>query len=313
MNSQKFSFQIKRIVCAITLLLPVTFALAAGGQTFKTPDEAAYALVEATRSNDSEALQALIGDDSGAIVQDGTDPGVVAMRERFVAAADAVLLIQETSADHANLIIGPSAFIYPVPLVKIDGSWSFDTSAGVEELTDRRIGLNELMTMTVLEQLPDLQAEYESVPRNGTDVRQYAQRFLSSPGKQDGLYWDAAEGEAQSPLGPLLEDTNTEVLTIYYGYEYRMLKKQGAAAPGGAYDYLINGNMIAGYAAIAVPATYGDTGIMTFMINRYGVVYQKDLGEQTATLAAEITSYDPDSSWTLARDEITDVETPDGD
>jgi hypothetical protein len=220
-------------------------------------------------------------------------------------------LIEENPPDYVKLIVGPSAFIYPAPLVKMHGVWAFDGAAGAEEMTDRRIGLNELMTITVLEDLPALQAEYESVPRSGSNVRQYAQHFISSTGTQNGLYWEAANGEAQSPLGPQLKGSKVAEITSYYGYHYRMLTRQGAAAPGGAYEYLINGNLLGGYAAIAIPAKYGDTGIMTFMVNRYGTVYQKDFGAQTATLAAAITSYDPDASWRLARDELEDASAAD--
>ncbi|MEZ5463345.1 DUF2950 family protein [Dokdonella sp.] len=307
MKKQEFFIRLTCLATLLVLLLPGAAALAADGKKdFRTPDEAAHALVEAARSNDDELLKTFFGKDAGGIVQDGNDPGVRAAREQFVAAADSVLLIQENSPDNVTLIVGADAFTYPVPLVRNGERWEFDGAAGADELANRRVGLNELMTMTVLEDLPNLQQEYEAVARDGSDVRAYAQKFLSDPGKHNGLYWDAAENEAQSPLGPMLKDVDTRAVSSYYGYNYRMLTSQGDAAPGGAYDYMINGNLIGGFAAIAVPTRYGETGVMTFIVNRYGVVYQKDLGEQSVEAARSITRYNPDSSWTPARDETVE-------
>lgn len=305
MKKPQRSLRLVRLTAMLCLFVPVTAVFAASvQQNFGTPDEAAHALLEAAGANDDDAMAAILGKDSAQIEQKGSDPGVAATRERFVDAANKVLLIQESSPDNAWLIIGPDAFVYPVPLVRKGERWSFDSVAGAEELANRRIGLNELMTMTVLEELPLLQREYEEVPRDGSNVRVYAQRFLSTSGKHDGLYWDAAHGEPQSPLGPMLKDVDTRAATSYYGYTYRMLTSQGAAAPGGAYDYMINGNLIGGFATLAVPVQYGKTGVMTFIVNRYGVVYQKDLGEKSVEVAKAITRYNPDSSWSLAREEI---------
>ncbi|MGB0132375.1 DUF2950 family protein [Dokdonella sp.] len=307
MKKQEFSIRSVRLAILLALIVPAVTAFAADGKKdFNSPDEAANALIEAARSNDDAVLSSLFGKDSARIVQDGKDPGVAAARERFVAAADEVLLIQENTADNVTLLVGADAFTYPVPLIRKGQRWEFDGAAGANELANRRVGLNELMTMTVLEELPLVQEEFESVARDGSNVRTYAQKFLSDPGKHNGLYWEAAENEAQSPLGPMLKDIDTRIATSYYGYNYRMLTRQGAAAPGGAYDYMVNGNMIGGFAAIAVPTRYGETGVMTFIVNRYGMVYQKDLGEQSAEIAKALTSYDPDSSWSLARDEAAE-------
>ena len=308
MKKQELRIRSARLTMVLALLIPAVTALAADDKkNFRTPDEAAEALIEAIRSNDEAMMRSFLGKDADRIVQDGNDPGVVADRERFVAAADEVLLIQENTPSNVTLIVGPNAFTYPVPLVKKGQRWEFDGAAGIQELDDRRVGLNELMTMTVLEELPELQDEYESVARGDSKVRAYAQKFLSEPGKQNGLYWAAESGQPESPLGPMLKEIDATVITSYYGYNYRMLTGQGSAAPGGAYDYLINGNMIAGYAAIAVPAEYGHTGIMTFIVDRYGVVYQKDLGENSIEAAKAITRFDPDSSWSLARDETAET------
>lgn len=308
MKNTQFSIRLASVAALFALLVPATTAFAATAQqSFSTPDEAAHALIEAARAHDNDAMGAILGKDSAVIEQDGNDPGVAAIRDRFVEAADQVLLIQKNTSDNVSLIIGPEAFIYPVPLVRKGKRWSFDSVAGAEELANRRVGLNELMTMTVLEDLPRLQREYEEAPRDGSNIRTYAQTFLSDTGKHNGLYWDAAEGEPQSPLGPMLKGTDTEVPSSYYGYNYRMLTSQGAAAPGGAYDYLVNGNLIGGFAAIAVPYKYGETGIMTFIVNRNGVVYQKDLGADTVEAAKAITSFNPDSGWTLARDVVAET------
>lgn len=304
MKKPQFSIRLFSITALLALLVPVATAFAETTQKdFGTPDEAAHALIEAARANNNDAMATILGKDAAVVEQDGSDPGVLAAREQFVEAADRVLLIQQNSPDNVSLIVGPDAFIYPVPLVREGERWSFDSVAGAQELANRRVGLNELMAMTVLEDLPSLQREYEKASHDGSNVRAYATKFLSDGGKHDGLYWDAAEGQLQSPLGPMLKDVDTHAGTSYYGYNYRMLTGQGAAAPGGAYSYLINGHMVAGFAAISVPLRYGETGVMTFIVNRYGVVYQKDLGKNTAEAAKAITSYNPDSSWTVARDE----------
>lgn len=306
MKKSQNSTRLASIVAMLVLLVPATTVFAATAQKdFATPDEAAHALLEAARTNDNDAMAAILGKDSAEIEQNDNDPGALAIREQFVDAADKVLLIQKNSPDNVFLIVGPEAFIYPVPLVRKEQRWSFDSVAGAAELANRRVGLNELMTMTVLEDLPRLQREYEKTPHDGSDVRAYAQRFLSDGSKHDGLYWVAAQDEPQSPLGPILKDVDTKTATSYYGYNYRMLTSQGAAAPEGAHDYLINGYLIGGFAAIAVPARYGETGVMTFIVNRYGVVYQQDLGEKSVETAKAITSYNPDSSWSPGRGETT--------
>jgi hypothetical protein len=268
---------------------------------FATPDEAALALVDACRRNDSAAITRLYGESHAGVTWDANDPGVEAARAQLAAAADDVLLIEVAGPDRATIVIGKEAFPFPIPLVRSSNGWHFDAAAGAEELADRRIGLNELMTMTALESLVELQSTYEAQPRDDSGVRQYARRFISTPGTQDGLYWESAAGAPPSPLGPMFASTDSGRPDVYYGYRYRMLGAQGANAPGGAYDYLINGRLLGGHAAIAWPDRYGETGVMSFIVNRYGVVYQKDLGPQSSRVAAAIATYDPDGSWTPAR------------
>jgi hypothetical protein len=193
----------------------------------------------------------------------------------------------------------------PIPLVKSGAGWRFDLAAGAEEIINRRIGRNELSAIEVLRFYVDAQRQYAAKPRDGTKVRQFAQNLGSSPGKQDGLYWDAdpVKGEELSPLGPLIKNAASRKSgTPYNGYYYKILKGQGAAAPAGRYSYVINGRMLAGYALIAYPADYGISGVKTFIVNHYGDVYEKDLGANTAQRAAAINEYNPDSTWKAVAD-----------
>ena len=194
-----------------------------------------------------------------------------------------------------TMVVGYEAWPFPIPLVKTDAGWRFDTDAGFEEVLKRRIGENELTAIATLRAYVEAQRQYAAEPRDGTEVRQFAQKVQSSPGKKDGLYWpaDASKGEQPSPGGPEIKDSKTP----YAGYYFKILTAQGAAAPGGKYSYIINGHLIGGFAMIAWPADYGKTGVMTLLVNHYGDVYQKDLGPNTAVLAAGMSEYNPDSSW----------------
>jgi hypothetical protein len=201
-----------------------------------------------------------------------------------------------------------------VPIVKKDGGWFFDTDAGKDELLSRRVGKNELATLPVMRAHVEAQREYASRDHDGDGVLEYAQRLVSSPGKRDGLYWPLDFDGEESPLGPLVAYAQAEVYSPelrdekevergpYHGYYFKILTRQGKHAPGGKYDYVINGNMIGGFAMIAWPADYGGSGVMTFIVNQQGRVYQKDLGPKTSKLASRMKSYDPDPSWTLSPD-----------
>jgi hypothetical protein len=203
-----------------------------------------------------------------------------------------------------------------VPLVKTNGGWYFDTEAGKDELLTRRIGRNELAVMPVMRAYVDAQRDYASLDRDADDVLEYAQRLVSSPGNQDGLYWPPAYQGDESPLGPLVAFASAEGYNPvqaeegkeevergpYQGYLFKILKQQGKHAPGGKYDYVINGNMIGGFALVAWPAEYGDSGIMTFMVNQQGRIYQKDLGAKTSKIVGKMTQYDPDPSWKICPD-----------
>jgi Protein of unknown function (DUF2950) len=284
-----------RLCLALALLASPA---AAAPQPFASPEEAARALVTASRANDTAALRRLIGDEyADAVLGDG-DPGIAARRKQLADAAEERLALRQEGPDRVTLVIGLDAYLFPIPLVRRDGAWQFDGAEGIEEILDRRVGQDELAAISVLRDYVGAQVEYASEPRDGTPVRQFAGRFLSTEGKRDGLYWDAGPNEEPSPFGPLAaERGRARSGTSYYGYHFRILTAQGPHAPGGAYSYVINGKLVAGFAAVAWPADYGKTGVKTFLVNQYGIVYQKDLGPDTATRAAALARYDPDASW----------------
>jgi hypothetical protein len=285
----------------LTLLLAAALPAAlarADAQRFATPEEAARALVEAARASDEAALRRLMGEEHAELVLESDDPAIAERRKRFAEGADARLELRREGDDRAIVVVGPDAYAFPIPLARSDAGWAFDAAEGAEEIVDRTVGQNELAAISVLRDYVEAQRSYAAEPRAGTPVRRFASRFVSTPGKRDGLYWETGDDEAPSPFGPLLAAQATPQRDgTYYGYHYRILTRQGAAAPGGAYSYVINGNLVAGFAAVAWPAEYGRTGVKTFLVNHYGVVYEKDLGERTATTAAGITAYAPDGTW----------------
>jgi hypothetical protein len=271
------------------------------------------ALRSATASADTNALRAIFG--PGA--EDLANPDrVQATNElaNFNSALAEKNHLARSSDAFVILEVGDDLWPFPVPIVKKNGGWYFDTSVGKEELLNRRIGTNELATIPVMRAYVDAQREYASQDRDGSEVLKYAQRLVSSPGKHDGLYWPTDSDGEESPLGPLVayaqaEGYNPELRGEeevergpYHGYCFKILTRQGKHARGGAYNYIINGNMIAGFALIAWPAGYGDTGIMTFIVNQQGRVYQKDLGSNTDHIARKMTEYDPDPTWRLSPD-----------
>ena len=224
--------------------------------------------------------------------------------EHFVASATAMTRIEKDGDDKASLILGREDWPFPIPLVHGASGWTFDAAAGEEEILARRIGRNELGAIDVCHAFVRAQRDYASEDHDGSGVLKYAQRIASSSGKRDGLYWPPVEGEPLSPFGPLIAAAvaegykkSSDKPTPYHGYLYRVLKEQGPHAPGGAYGYVINGNMIGGFALVAYPVDYGNSGVMTFIVNQQGGVYQKDLGEDTDEIAGKMTRYDPDSSW----------------
>jgi hypothetical protein len=270
---------------------------------FKTPEAAVDALVAATKSGDAKAILVVLGPSGRAVVSSGDPVADRNTKEKFVSAYDAKHAIAMEGDGTRTLIAGNDDWPFPIPLVNKGGEWQFDTKVGLDEILRRRIGRNELSAIQVSLAYVQAQNEYATLDPGGLGHHVYAQRIVSRAGKKDGLYWPTAEGETPSPLGELAAKASAEGYKAgnapipYHGYYYRILKRQGAGAPGGAYDYLVDGKMIGGFALLAFPAEYGNSGIMTFMVNQDGTVYQKDLGLRTADLARKVESFAPDQSW----------------
>jgi hypothetical protein len=275
----------------------------AGPRTFATPDDAGAALLAATKANDRSALLAIFGPDSADLIFSGDAAQDKQTVERFTNAYQTMNRWRNQTDGSQALVVGADNFLFPIPLRKNSaGQWYFDTMAGKKEILARRVGDNELATIDVMNAIADAQAQYLSQHHDG--VKQYAEKFISDDGKQNGLYWKSAVGQPRSPLGPLVAYASTEGFTPqagkqqpYHGYFYRILTKQGADAKGGAKDYIVNGKMTGGFAFIAYPEKYGDTGITTFIISQSGALYQKDLGKTTTETATATTEFNPDKTW----------------
>ena len=275
-------------------------ANATPAKTFASKEEAAKALVEAAEKNDDAALNALAGSAGADVVQDGKDPQVAKDRAAFAAAAKKKMRFEEKD-DEVTIVVGDEDWPFPVPLVKDGDKWSFDVEEGRTEILARRIGRNELRAIKICREFVEAQVEYASKDRDGDKVREYAQRLMSTPGTQDGLYWPTKPGEDPSPLSdelaPFKDYFSGAQGAPFGGYVWRLLTRQGPNAPGGDYGYVINGNMIGGFALIGVPAEYRNTAVMTLMVSHHGTILQKDLGADTLRVAAGIASFDPDSTW----------------
>jgi hypothetical protein len=292
------------LTLAAALALPGAAATAARPRAFDTPEQAVQALIEAARRGDPRALEEIFGPGTRALLSAGDPVEDRQVRERFVQAYDTAHRL-EAGGGKVVLVVGPDEFPFPIPLVPDGPVWRFDARAGQEEILARRIGRNELAAIQVCLAIVDAQRDYYGQDRNGDGVLEYAQRFPSTPGKRDGLYWETGPGSPPSPLGPLVARARTVGYAAagtsgprpYWGYYYRMLPAQGPSAPGGAYDYVANGRMIGGFGVVAYPARYGVSGVMTFITSHDGVVYQKDLGPRTAALASQMKVFDPDQTW----------------
>ena len=275
---------------------------------FKSDQDAVDALVDATRSNQTQLLLKILGSDGAKLIYSGDAVADRNARARFVAAYEQAHRIEMEGPDRAVLVVGDEEWPLPIPLVHTGGDWHFDTKAGQQEILDRRVGRNELGVLEVCRAYVQAQREYASLQMSLGRGREYAQHFRSHPGTHDGLYWSVAPGEPASPLGPLVAEAQAAgyagdgMPRPYYGYYFRVLRRQGAHAPGGAKDYIIDGHMTDGFALLAYPAEYGDSGVMTFMVNGQGIVFEKNLGPGTAALARAIEQYDPDESWRVPAD-----------
>jgi len=277
--------------------------------TFAAPDDASNALLAAAKSGDQNALLAFFGPDSKEIILSGDAVQDKSAVDAFVAGYGAMHRWRKMPDGAQILLIGADNFPFPIPLKKnAGGQWFFDTAAGKDEILSRRIGRNELAMIEVCGAVADAQAAYFAQPHDGDKTKQYASKFISDPGKQNGLYWKPAEGQPQSPLGPLAAfataegyNVKPEAHTAFHGYYFHMLTGQTDKTPGGAKNYMVNGKMTGGFAFVAYPAEYGNSGIMTFIINQDGVLLQKDLGKTTAQTATAMSQFDPDSGWTIVQ------------
>jgi DUF2950 family protein len=278
-------------------------------QTYASPEEAAAALASATRTHDAAALRAILGPDSEKLLSTGDRYADTEQQRRFAAAYDEKHQLTKAGPDHAELDVGADDWPLPIPIVQTDGRWHFDTKTGAQEIIDRRIGRNELAAIRVMLTYVEAQKDYFDLMKKRTGTGFYAQRLISTAGRQDGLYWPAVPGSAESPFGPLVDQAQDEGYPApgalvggkpipYQGYYFRILKAQGPDAPSGAMTYVQSGRMTKGFAAIAWPSSYGSSGIMSFTVNQDGVVFQKDLGTDTERVASGITQFNPDLSWT---------------
>ena len=279
-------------------------------KSYASPEEAVKALIDALRINNKGELLAVLGPDGKDIISSGDEVADKEAREGFISDYDEKSELEKESPDKVVLSVGQDNWPLPIPIVNKNGRWVFDTEAGKEELLNRRIGRNELNTIDVMHAYVDAQREYASKDRNGDGTTEFAQKIISTSGKEDGLYWEAKEGGEESPFGPLIAEaakggynysekkTQNAKPSPYHGYYFKILKGQGPNAPGGQYDYVVNSKMILGYGLLAYPASYGNSGVMTFIINQDDVVYQKDLGKDSAKIAEYMTKYDPDKTWT---------------
>jgi hypothetical protein len=297
------------LTLALLLMALPSPGMGASEQRFSSPQAAADALKTAVEAGDTNSLHAIFGPEAHALVSVDLVEAA-AEREAFMRRLKEKITLVPQSDSRDAVQLGNDAWPFPIPLIKQDGQWFFDTAAGREEVLNRRIGANELGTIHVCRAYVQAQREYAATDHTGNEVLEYAQHLRSSPGTQDGLYWSTRDGAPISPLGPLVAQARVEgyrheqrILTDgqapYHGYYFRILTRQGKNAPGGKYSYLINGHMLAGFALVAWPAQWGNTGVMTFIVNQQGKVYQKNLGPKTAKLAAQMSTYDPDKTWTV--------------
>lgn len=294
---------------AALILLLSSAAVGAEQPAFATPEDAVRALVTSARSNEPGALMAVLGSAAGEL-RSGDPVADAAERRSFVEAASEATRIERQGEDLAVLSIGAEDWPFPIPMVHTENGWSFDTEAGSDELLNRRIGRNELHAIAVARAYVEAQYEYAAEDRNGDGRREFAQKVVSGGGEHDGLYWPTADGEPPSPIGPLIAAAVADGYEVgenqerqpYYGYLYRVLTSQGADAPAGSKDWIVDGRLTKGFGLLAYPAQYGKSGIMTFLVNESGLVLQQDLGEETEQLAAGITTYLPDRMWQVVTD-----------
>ena len=309
---QGFRVAAGAVLITIFGLTGISHAAAAQQKTFASAEEAVKAAVAAARSDSDKELLAIFGAQAKDLMSSGDAVADKQRRARFLKAYDEKnSLVAE--GDNRVVVVGNDNWPFPIPLVKKGDSWVFDTDKGREEILNRRIGTNELNAIQVTLALVDAQREFARKDRDGDRILEYARRFRSEAGKKNGLYWEAKTGDEQSPLGPLAAQAQSGGYTAqgagagqtgapYHGYYYKILEGQGKNAAGGAYSYVVNGNMMGGFAFVAFPVEYGNSGVMTLMVNHSGKVFQKDLGKNTASVAKGMTVYNPDATWTEVKE-----------
>jgi hypothetical protein len=287
---------LRAAVAAVSLCAVAAFAAPPALKTFDSPEAAMNAFGQAVLASDDAALKGLLGADFLAEIP----PLGAGARQRFIDAWNKQHAIRPIGEQRVRITVGTDGWTFPAPLIKSEQGWRFDPEVGAEEIRERRIGRNELAAMQTLLAIWDAQREYASEYRDGDKLLKYASKLRSSPGKRDGLYWPTQPGEAPSPVGPALADAGAKATSPdgYNGYHYKLLVRQGPKAKGGSYNYLVQGKLIGGFAVLAWPARYWDTGVMSFIVNHDGVVYERDLGPDTEKKAAAMQSFDPGPEWT---------------
>ncbi len=293
------------VILASLLAAGPSFAQQANEKTFASPGEAALALYTATKAYDGKTILVILGTNSGGIIHTGDEVADKNMADNFVRRYEQMHRVVVEPDQTVTLYIGAENWPLPIPIVKnSSGAWYFDTEAGKQEILQRRVGTNENDAIEVLYHLVEAQENYGSAVRAGETTKHYALKFLSDDGKQNGLFWQTSDNDPPSPIGPLLVAAASQGYkekqgesTPFHGYYYRMLTRQGAAAKGGALDYVVNGKLTRGFAFVAYPAQYRNSGVMTFIVNQSGIVYEKDLGEKTSDVAAAMQDYNPGAGW----------------
>jgi len=284
----------------------------AGGvphRSFSSPEKAVTSLVAAVRANDMEEMAVILGPGSRELIFSGDDVADRTGREKFLKAYDRMNILHKVSADKGTLCIGNDNWPLPIPIVKAGAIWVFDAEQGKQEILNRRIGRNELHVMDVLHAYTYAQHEYASRDCGGGGLVEFAQKLISTQGKRDGLYWDVKKNEEQSPLGPLVARAAKEGyadanISPFHGYYFKILNSQGKHAQGGAYDYVVKEKMLLGFALVAYPAEYGNSGVMTFIVNQEGIIYEKDLGKDTTRIAEGMKIFDPDKTWERVKETL---------
>lgn len=296
------------LLCSALLVALFSSSACAALQRFAAPEAAMLTLASAITSNNSKALQAMLGRDADALLSSGDPVQDQLQRKQFGDAFNQAHQI-DINGIRATLRLGNDNWVFPIPLLQVKGDWVFDLHAGKNEILNRRIGRNERSTMQVMLAYVEAQREYALLSREHLGSPQYAQRLVSTPGKYDGLYWPAQQNSVPSPVGPAMAQAQAEGYKVsgagrpYHGYYYRILRAQGPAAKGGERDYVLGQRMIGGFALLAWPAIYGNSGVMTFMVNQDGAVYQRDLGAKTAQQVEQVKRFNPDPKWQLAQPE----------